>query len=327
MRLALLLAVLSPLALAACGSDGTSNPGTDGGSGGGTDGGLPPPARGFQIKSTPVDIQAGQEITYCYYFHTPNTEDMAIKKWTSHMAPGSHHMILYTQNTNDQPDGTLSAANCGGGLGSAGNVPVWTYAAQQEDSFSALPADDGNGTPVAQMIKAGQAGFFQMHYLNSTDDVLTVHVELNAEAYDAGTPITQAAPFVTYNTQISIPAGSAAAPSTASAGGTCNVPSDAKFYVMSTHLHKQGVHTQVTDGAAMVFESNDWEHPGAHDWDASPFYTFASGKLTYKCDYSNPNPYAIHTGNSAATDEMCMAVGYFFPGTTAKLCLNSLSVN
>ena len=36
------------------------------------------------------------EVTYCYYFHTPNTAPVAINKWVSDMTPGSHHMIFFT---------------------------------------------------------------------------------------------------------------------------------------------------------------------------------------------------------------------------------------
>jgi hypothetical protein len=35
---------------------------------------------------------------------------------------------------------------------------------------------------------------------------------------------------------------------------------------------------------------------------------------------------AVTEGQSAATDEMCMAVGYFFPATAPKFCINSFAV-
>jgi len=60
-------------------------------------------------------------------------------------------------------------------------------------------------------------------------------------------------------------------------------------------------------------------------WPHAPaFYAFTSGKLTYQCEYLNPNTYEIKTGDSAATDEMCMAVGYYFPAPTGQghFCLN-----
>jgi hypothetical protein len=99
---------------------------------------------------------------------------------------------------------------------------------------------------------------------------------------------------------------------------------------MSTHAHKQAVHTEVRDGMPtstnVVFASDEWEHPGAKAWMTSPFYTFASGKLTYECTYNNPTNRTITTGDSAQTDEMCMATGYYFPATKATICYNNFIV-
>ena len=112
---------LAFVSLMACGTDGTD----PGGDGGGSGSNIDPPARGFQIQSTNIDIQPGQEITYCYYFRTPNTEPMAISKWKSVMTPGSHHMIMFTTSNDLMPPGTVPATNCGfGGTSSLQNRPV-----------------------------------------------------------------------------------------------------------------------------------------------------------------------------------------------------------
>lgn len=151
--------------------------------------GLPPPAHGFQIVSPTIDIPPGVEVTYCYYFRTPNTSDLSIKQWASHMTAGSHHMILYLTPTEQQTPGTLSTSLCGISSGTTG--PVWTYSAQTADAEAQLPADDGTGIPVGQPIRAGQPGFLQMHYLNATDSVIHAHVVLNAYAYDDGVQVTR----------------------------------------------------------------------------------------------------------------------------------------
>jgi hypothetical protein len=328
------LAVLA----AACGTDrattgdddGSGDPGggsqdPGGGSqdpGGGTM--LPPPARGFQVVSPPVMIAAGQEITYCYYFKTSNTAALPVQSWKSHMSAGSHHMILYFTKTEEQPAGTVTATNCGGGGGGL-NAPVWTYASQVEDQEFTLPGNDGTGLPLAQNVLAGQPAYIQMHYLNATDHAINAHVELNANAYPEGVAVRGAAPYITYKLQISI---DAAQGSKKSVTGECAVSPALKFFTMSTHVHKQGVHTYVRDGGTTIFESDDWEHPGSQNWDASPFFSFSSGKLSNQCDYVNATGTAapIVQGPSAATNEMCMAVGYFFdPALTtvsARYCLN-----
>jgi len=278
------------------------------------------PARGFRVVSPDVTINPGQEITYCYYFRTPNTEELAIKSWSSEMTPGSHHMIFKTTTSDVMPPGTISASNCGGF--DTTNIPSWVYAAQTPTADAQLPTDDGAGKPLAQKIAPNTPGYFEMHYLNTTDDVVQAHVTLDAFALDAGAAYTQTAPYVTYNTQISIPPGA----TNDIESMTCNVPSGIKFWMMSTHAHKQAIQTQVKDGTSAIFTSTDWEHPGDKTWMTTPFYTFATGKLTYECTYNNTGTNSastVVTGPSAQTNEMCMAIGYYFPATKSLICLNS----
>lgn len=320
------LAFVLVTTLAGCGSPGNADQ-PDAQTAG--DGGLLPPERGFQIISPTVDIDPGNEITYCYYFRASNTTALKIKKWASHMTPGVHHMIVYLTQDKMRDPGTLDTLKCGlASIGVAG--PIWTYTAQTPDHAALLPPDDGNGVPVGQPVQAGQYGFIQMHFQNATDAAIHAHVELNAYAYDEGVQVIPAGPFVTLNTQIDLlPAASAVMPSTGTVNGNCNVTSDAKFYGMTTYTHKQGVHTFIKDGATTVFDSVNWEHPGTKNWNTSPFFSFTSGKLTYQCEYVNPNNYSIEYGDDTTSQEMCMAIGYYFPDDVGAghLCLNSLMLN
>ena len=310
------------LVLAACGGGGTTPPGGDDVQPPG-DGSDVPPGNGFTITSIDVAIAPGQEITRCFFFRTPNTEMLAIKRWSSEMTPGSHHMIMFlTGNTDVGTPGTVSDNDCGGTFAGS-SAPVWTYEAQTPTADMLLPSDDGAGKPLAQEIPPNTAGYFQMHYLNATDATIMAHVKLTAEAHEPGTSYTQTAAYVTFNGQISIAPGAIGDVETM----TCNTPANTKFWLMSTHAHKQAVHTEVRDGANVVFQSDDWEHPGAAEFTSPTFYTFASGKLTYSCTYDNTGDNktrTVTTGNSAATDEMCMASGYYFPSNTPKFCFNNI---
>ena len=301
------------LFLIACSGSGSSTDGMMGDDAPEPDAGgdIDPPARGFQLVSPDVTINPGQEVTYCYYFRTPNTEPMAIKKWSSVMTPGSHHLIMFTTGTQDKmPPGTVSAANCGFGLNAS-----WTYSAQTPTSKIELPSDDGTGKPLAIDIPPNTAGFVQMHYFNPGTETIKAHVTINADALPAGAAFTKTAAYVTYNGSLSIGPGV-----TGPHSQTCNAPAGAKFWLMSTHAHKQAIKTEVLDGSTMVFESTDWEHPSASIWMAAPFQTFTSGKVTYRCTYKNETGRTITSGDSAATDEMCMASGYYFPATKSMFC-------
>lgn len=289
-----------------------------------------PPGRGFQIVTPEIIVPAGQEITFCYYFRTPNTESMGIKRWASEMTPGTHHMIMYA-TTNQQgqpvdkmPPGTVAAASCGF---IPGGTPSWLYAAQTPIAALQLPPDDGAGKPLAMEIAPNTAGFLQLHYKNPTASPLTARAVINAEALDAGAAYTKTATFVTYNNSISIPPAAVGDVESQ----TCSVPANLKFWRMSTHVHKQAVKTVVKSGLAgsttVAFTSTDWEQPGAQTWMSPAFYTFPSNALTYECTYDNAGTNVdrtITTGDSAKVDESCMAIGYFFPATKPLICFNGL---
>ncbi|MDB4956076.1 MAG: hypothetical protein JWO36_3645 [Myxococcales bacterium] len=310
------LAIASTVALGACGKD---NAGTDvdasttsdGSGGGGT------PA--FEIVSKDVTLMPGEQVTYCYYFHTSNTTDVLINKWVSDMSTGSHHAILYMTPGATQPaDGTIDTS-CGGLNG--GRAPIWTYATQTPHQEENLPADDGTGKPLAQKIAPNSQGYIQLHYLNASDAAITAHIDLKAYALPTGTAYTQTDAYVTYNNDISIPPNATNLKVTAS----CPLPAGVKFWAMSTHSHKQSVTTDVMDGTSSIFHGTDWEHPGSKNWMTMPFYTFAQPKLTWDCVYDNTTPppagnndKTVVAGQSAVTNEMCMATGYFFPSTGPK---------
>jgi hypothetical protein len=318
MRKTLRFVILASCVLAAaCGNGGS---GDDDGDDDGTDidASNNPPAEGFRIETPDITIEAGQEITYCYYTTINIPRVMGVKKWSSTMTPGSHHLIVFFQN-HDKADGTIDQG-CGGvGGGGISNLPVWTYSAQTPTQEMSLP------TGVGMQVTQGQKAYVQMHYFNATDNPIQAHVVVDAEAYTAAETYTPAAAYVTYNTEINVPANS-----TGMVQGTCSVPAGTKFFTMSTHAHKHATLTRVTDGAAMVFESTNWEHPGAETWDSDPFFSFASNSLTYRCEYNNTSNQTLREGDSAATDEMCMAVGYYFidGATTARsrFCINSFLV-
>jgi hypothetical protein len=276
------LVIATAISLAAC----TGDSGPD----------IPEPTLAFEVVSKDITLQPGGEETFCYYFSTPNDTTLHISKWVSEMTPGSHHMIYFTNLGTQPADGTIDDCNFD-------SLPLPVYGAQTPLNEVAFPTDDGKGFPLAQNIDPKTPGFFQMHYLNGTDAPLTAHVTLRAYAL----PDTIVPPHATNHVE----------------RATCDVV-DGKFWSMTSHSHKQSVATAVKDGASMVFQSVDWEHPGSERWEAPTFHQFSSGQVTWECTYNNNGTNAnrtITSGQSARTDEMCMATGYYFPGRGTKGCV------
>jgi hypothetical protein len=319
MRLATGLSALClSLAMVGCGG---------GGGGGGDDdvdptpdaADLPPPTEGFQIRTPDLRIEPGEERTDCYYTTIDIDQAVGVKRWASSMTPGSHHLILYFTESRQQPDGTV-VRDCGLFGGGFNNVPVWTYSAGTPEAEMTMPAG------VGMRVNAQQHVLVQMHYFNtSPTTAIDAHVTINGETYAAADTYTPASAFITFNTQIDIDPYTGPGTGYGEASGSCRVPAGRNFFALSTHAHRRATLTQVRDGTTLVFESDDWEHPGAATWITTPHYQFL-GNLNYHCEYQNDINQRVRTGDSAETDEMCMAVGYMFPAEQPTWCFDSITL-
>lgn len=313
--------------LLACSANVSSNdPLTPDGPPASDDGGtvMPPPPPTFQ-KTTMIDIAPGEDSTHCFSFLMPNTDQLTIRRWASHMGEGVHDIVLYVTPT---PQPNCIVAKSTGGI-------AWSYAAQTTDADFQFPGDDGSGKPIGQLIKASQPAFLQIHVVNKTTTTLHADVSLSAWAYPGNVQTTYAAPFMALSLDFTVKPGSTASPAMGMASGACTIPPDptgptgptakpVQFFGITTYTHKQGVHTLVKDGTSKIFESTNWEHPGTTS--SSPFYTFQSGTLSYQCEYLNGNAYTIVSGDDVTRQEMCVAVGYFFPAPDGigHYCVDSL---
>jgi hypothetical protein len=268
------------------------------------------------IDTPSFTLQPGEEKFYCYYTTLPTAEATGIYRMASSMPPGSHHMIVFKTRTALEPDGTLAECeNFGMGPGGFTDIPMWLYAAQEPEEGFTMPDD------VGIAIAAGQPVIVNMHYINQSDAPLTANVHVELGTFKPGFTFTPAHSYVTFNTQINVPAHA-----TGSAGGSCDVSPDAKFVFMSTHSHKYTTRAQVHDGDRMVLETKDWAHATVAEWPAPDHYSFGSGKLNYRCDYNNTTDQPLRTGESAIANEMCMAVGVTFPAHGDTFCINSFTI-
>jgi hypothetical protein len=195
--------------------------------------------------------------------------------------------------------------------GAGGTPPVWAYGTQQPEGRLEMPSG------VGVVLKAHQPLIVNMHYVNPGTEALKVQVKVNVETFAKGETYIPAAAFVTYNTAINIPPNG-----TQTVQGDCDVPTGAKFFALTTHSHKYTTKAAVNDADKVVLTTEDWGHPTQSAF-ATPFLQFASGKLSYHCDYMNTSSETVTTGESAVKNEMCMAIGYYFPATETKLCVNS----
>jgi len=281
---------------------------------------------GFQFDTPEVIVGPGEEITYCYYFHTPNAETIGIRRWALTLGSVAHDVTLFATYdathlpADREPAGTLSSTNCGFvDMGSSNTLANWAYAAHNPFEQIVLPADDGAGSPLAVEVVAGQPMFLQMHFINPTGVAIANTVRLAAEALEIGVGYTKTASYFTYNNSISIPASSAGHTETR----TCAAPAGVEFWFLSTHTHQFATSASVRDGVIPLVQSADWENPEILVFSSPGFYTFSPSGLTYECVYNNPTGSPIVSGNSPISDENCVGIGYFFPATRPLLCIDN----
>ena len=317
-------------------------------------GDLPVPAAtdGIQLATPDYDannvnaahmmVMPNQEIFLCYYITLPNQTELDVGEFQSWMSPGSsHHFIVYEQSAGTpgsafggapQPSGTITSCSV-----ATGN---WVYATSTpgEVVSSTMPA--GVGLPFA----AGQQIVLNMHFINSGSTTLYPKVKLNI--LTAKNVQYKAGALVSFNTSINVPAATAAGPGKQTVSGTCNVTAGSKVFSMSTHTHKHataavvnfvsgGVTQEIVHtGAETTYPTaqqrgtgTDWEHPGVSLWKGPDFLTVNAGDtFTYSCSYENTASTAVTVGETASSNEMCMAVGYYFPAGSVS-CQDTASTN
>jgi hypothetical protein len=298
---------------------------------------LDPPAAGtgFQVETPDYSaddpnaknlvVQPGQEIFLCYYVTLPNDAAVDVGGFQSWMSPNSsHHFIVYQLGGNatgaaasrafagtPQPSGTISTCGFAGG--------TWVYATSTPGAVVGMNLPDSVGLPFG----ASQQIILNMHFINPHTDVLYPKIKLNILL--AQNVQYQSSPMISFNTSIRVPPAAAdGTPGTQTVSGTCTVPTGSQFFTMSTHTHKHATAAVIqyvkADGTSQeIVHTNDWEHPNVAAWNAPDFLTIQDGEsFTYSCSYENTGNTTVTVGETAGTNEMCMAVGYFFPAGQAR---------
>jgi copper type II ascorbate-dependent monooxygenase-like protein len=292
---------------------------------------LPVPSadQGFQIATPPnqIVVQPGAEAFLCFYKNIPVSSDVNVGKMQSWMTPGSsHHFIAFQTGSGAsgggfggfggfgggaQPDGTLSSC----GLGAGGQ---WVFATSVPGKEIELKMPDGVGLPFAATTQI----VLNMHFINPGATTAYPQVKMNflyAQNFQY-----QAAPMVSFNTTINIPPAAAdGTPGTQTVSGTCSAPAGAQFFLMTSHTHKHATVTDVnyiSGGQTMnIVHTTDWENPDVGLWSAPDYLTVQQGdSFTYSCTYENTATTAVTVGETAASNEMCMAIGYYFPATVGR---------
>jgi len=278
-------------------------------------------------------VPPGKEIFLCYYYTLPNAAEVDVGAFQSYMSAGSsHHFIVYQGGTGPTA-GFFGSHTSGSIIPCVVGSGTWVYATSTPGEVVGMKMPDTVGLPFA----AGTQIVLNMHFINTSTKPLYPSAKLNI--LFAKNVKYKAAAMVSFNTQINVPKATASGPGKQTVGGTCTAPTGSKFFIMSTHSHKHatavtvnyvhaGKATEIVHtGATSTYPTDqqsatgaDWEHPGVGEWLSPNFLTTSAGdSFKYSCVFENQDTTtAVTVGETAASNEMCMSIGYYFPaGSTS----------
>lgn len=273
----------------------------------------------FAVEAPTVEVAAGGVETRCYFFRAPDTAQ-ALRRIASTMGPGVEHLVVYAtyddswQPLEVQPPGTLGES-CPLSSGRSG----WLHVAHDAFAETVLPASDGADRRLAFVLAPGQPLVLQLRLLNAADVPIQVQADLVFESWAPGLEVVNSASHAMFDGSLSIPPGAAGHV----ASRTCALPPGSKTWRATMRTHKQGTRMRLLDGASVLLDGNDWQHPPVATFAAPAFHAFAAG-ATAECTYANNTNRTITAGDDEDTDETCLALAWFFPATRPTLCFNGL---
>ena len=294
-----MVAVVSVAAcLAGCGGEVPGSPvGTT------VDGLAPPPAgQGIQLN-TDHTVQAGEEAQFCTYFAIP-PGGADISHFEHRFTTGSHHILLNETSYKagdvklGQPFDCKMSANNG--------LTGVAYASQLPSYQIAYP--DG----VALHLEAGAVVMVQLHLLNVTAKAIDTQARVNL--WFSTSPVkAQAGSLFYYHPAILVPPLGQG-----TARMHCTLGKDITLIGGSSHMHHRAVSFEATLGGPgiatpqQLYATSNWEAPEPRVF-PTPLALKAGQSIDFRCDYKNPDPMAVIDGPSAASDEMCIYSGAYYP--------------
>jgi hypothetical protein len=274
--------MLSVLALVGCGSSAT-DPAT------------PPDDSTITLTMSPFVVPPGGEVYRCQNFANPIGAELAFDAIESHMSAGSHHLAVFYRD--DIANGPVE--ECSGLEFSAG-----PFATQLRDDQTKYPAG------IAAVLDPKQGIRLNAHYVNTTSQELTPSVSIKIHKVPANAQFQRAGTFTMTSLKIDVPAfGKATIPV------DCTAPDDMNILSVTSHMHKHGVAFRSDVSGETLYASSTWDDPPRQVFDPSRLIKKGS-KVHFECDFVNGGDTPLTFGESAATNEMCVLLGQFYPYDT-----------
>jgi hypothetical protein len=315
--------VLLAAALAACG-------GGDGGGDGGDDDAPPvpdagggdqpdafvPPQGSFTVTWGPVMVDPGVENTQCVYVKLGNPSQIHVNQIHNVLSGGSHHFIVYRQNTGSEQPTPMDCQPFAGTLKPQDGAPIMIT--QIPDETLTLPAGVGFTMAPDQLIR------LEMHFINTGDQPVEVKGTSTFIPMADGEFQHEADFLFAGDIKIMLPQGvSLVGPSFIDMPAEFN---NVNFFGITGHAHQWGTNVRVWaaanggDASMPVYDVVGWKWDEPETVYHDPAFQLpGGGGFRIQCDYNNMSGGTVNFGESA-NQEMCFFWGYYYPSQGARVC-------
>jgi len=248
-------------------------------------------------------VPPGGEVYYCQDFANPfGGVDAEVSEFESHMAVGSHHMLLfYKPGATDTPLATCSGLE----------FAATPYGSQQQDDSLSFP------TGIAALLPGSDGLRIQSHYLNVTPNTITSSVKVTLHLAEPGSVQYQAGVLFVIDTDIDVAPASSAVVS-----NDCTLPVDMNMLRASSHMHMHGTAFDATVAGNDVYQTTAWSDPVPALF--APAKAMKAGDpLHFQCSFTNNGTTPLTFGESALTDEMCIFTASFYPTPAGQATIDA----
>jgi hypothetical protein len=236
-------------------------------------------------------VAPGEEVYRCQNYANPFGADVDVERFESEMTQGSHHLLFFYQgNAKDAPVESCSGLE----------FHASPYSTQLPSDSVEYPAG------VAARVKQSDGFRVQSHYLNTTDQPITALVQVRLRL--AAQPVAQQAGVLfMVQPDFSIPPGTKQ-----TVTRHCKLPMDASVILASGHMHRHGVGFVASIAGQTIHQTDSWSDPPPTRY--TPPISFKKGdSIDFSCTFQNNESVPLTFGESAFTNEMCIANVQFFP--------------
>jgi hypothetical protein len=272
----------------------------------------------------PIHLMPGDESTKCITMRLANAEPAYVRRFSTLLGAGSHHMVLYRSTETAE---SLTPKDCPGFSGVIqGQAPL--FIAQQAHVELALPKDE-HGVPVGLEIEAKQMVTVEAHVIDSTMNPIDVTASIQVDTVPLSSAIVKTDLVLAGTISIDIP------PNGEFDSGVKfqPLPADSKVFALTTHQHRLGTDMKIwyasgpKDTQDLLIDSPLWNEPKFAVLDTPLSFPAASGQnvsdrgFTYDCRWKNPTAKAVTFGESFY-DEMCFLFAYYYPSQGFEYCFD-----